>query len=331
MKAFVLSGGGSRGALQAGAILALLDRGIVPDLIVGTSVGAINGVALAAAANQEGARCMAERWPFVTCEDIFPGNPAQVAWRLLRQQPSLYPNTALRRFIISILPPNVRRFKDLQIPLLVTATDLATGRLHLFGADPNDRLVDAIMASAAIPPYLPPYRYDDTYYIDGGIVANLPLSVALERGATEIYALEIGHDQPSAVAAPSLRQTVSRSIQSMLTLQARRERELAKLARREGVTIHDIELLHYSGLPHENFNHGAELLELGRSTTASYLENGQLPSTIAAPVRLPPYRELTRRLRASSSLAKSQRIMAQSQRLMSHPAWSRVRRTFTRG
>lgn len=297
MIAFVLSGGGSRGGLQAGALLALLERGIKPDLIVGTSVGSINGAALAASSSAEGARCIAERWRTVTRADIFPGNPAQVAWRLLSQQPSLYPNYALYRFILSLLPAGVRRFKDLQTPLLVTATNLCTGTLHLFGDDPDERLIDALMASSAIPPYLPPWRYRDELYVDGGVVANLPLSIALQRGATTIYALEIGHEVSSLHRLPSLRHTVSYSIRGMLQQQVQRECEMAGLICRENIELHHIRLVHYSGLPHEDFSHGAALLELGYTTMCAYLAGEELPATVPAPRRTRSYEMLKGRLR----------------------------------
>ena len=75
--------------------------------------------------------------------------------------------------------------------LFVTATHLRTGRLHVFGDDPNDRVLDALMASTALIPLHPPWEIDGEKYVDGGTVTPLPIRVALERGATEIFALHI--------------------------------------------------------------------------------------------------------------------------------------------
>ena len=90
MIAFVLSGGGNRGALQGGALKALLERGIFPDLIVATSVGALNGVTLAADPTVAGVRRLAASWPLIRRADIFPGNALTVSWRLLSGRGSLH-------------------------------------------------------------------------------------------------------------------------------------------------------------------------------------------------------------------------------------------------
>src|SRR3982750_2528342 len=112
MIAFVLSGGGNRGALQAGALKALLERGIYPDLIVATSVGALNGVTLAADPTVAGAGRLAEGWRHIRRGDIFPGNPMTISWRILTRQDSLHSRDNFARFVLGQLPANVRRFKD---------------------------------------------------------------------------------------------------------------------------------------------------------------------------------------------------------------------------
>src|SRR5689334_13492013 len=121
MIAFVFSGGGNRGASQAGALLALLERDIRPDMIVGTSVGAMTGVPFAADPTLEGARRAVEVWKRVRRADVFPGNPLTVAWRVLTRQGSLHDSSSFRRFVLSLLP-GVRRFGDLRVPCVVTAT-----------------------------------------------------------------------------------------------------------------------------------------------------------------------------------------------------------------
>src|SRR5215212_4770503 len=124
MIAFVLSGGGNRGAVQAGALLALLERNIRPDLVVGTSVGGLNGVALAANPTLDGARGIVERWRTVRRTDIFPGNPLTVGWRLLTGRGSLHDRDGFYRFVRSMLPAGVARFADLRAQCIVTATVL---------------------------------------------------------------------------------------------------------------------------------------------------------------------------------------------------------------
>src|SRR5262249_59152244 len=104
MIAFVLSGGGNRCALRGGALKAVLERGIYPDLIVATSVGALNGVMLAADPTVAGARRLAESWPNIRRDDIFPGNPLTVTWRILRGRGSLHGQHNLARFIARQVP-----------------------------------------------------------------------------------------------------------------------------------------------------------------------------------------------------------------------------------
>jgi NTE family protein len=257
MIAFVLSGGGNRGALQGGALKALLERGIVPDLIVGTSVGALNGVTLAADPTVAGARRLAANWALIRRDDIFPGNPLTVGWRVLRGHGSLHGQQNLARFIGRQVPPNVRRFKDLKVPCVVTATSLSSGQLRLFGADPSERLLDALLASTAVPPFYPPYRYQDELLVDGALVANLPISQAIIRGARTIYTLEIVDDQSGG--GQGMLETLASSLNAMLIRQHEQERQITLLGRRHGVVIHDIRLTSGRSLAYNDFSRGAAL------------------------------------------------------------------------
>jgi NTE family protein len=271
MIAFVLSGGGNRGSVQAGAILALLERGIQPDLIVGTSVGALNGVALAACPTLEGARAIAESWRKVRRADIFPGNTFTVGWRLLMGRGSLHERDGFGRFVRSMLPANVERFGDLRAQCIVTATVLNSGRLRVFGADPREQVVDAILASTAIPPFFPPYRYGDEWLVDGAVVANLPLAQAINRGARTIYALNIV-DEATPASGSSIGQTISFALSAMISRQDELERQLVMIGRRRGITIHDIRLIVDRSLAYNDFSNSPALIEAGHRATAAYLD-----------------------------------------------------------
>lgn len=271
MIAFVLSGGGNRGALQGGALKALLQRGIYPNLIVGTSVGALNGVTLAADPTVAGARRLAASWPQIRRDDIFPGNPLTVGWRVLRGQGSLHGQQNLARFIGRQVPQNIRRFKDLKVPCVVTATSLSSGKLRLFGDDPSERLLDALLASTAIPPFYPPYRYQNELLVDGALVANLPISQAIMRGARTIYTLEIV-DELSAGAGVGMLGTLASSLNAMLIRQHEQERQITALGRRHGVVIHDIRLTSGQNLAYNDFSRGVALVEAGERATLAYLD-----------------------------------------------------------
>jgi NTE family protein len=280
MIAFVLSGGGNRGALQVGALKALLERGIFPDLIVATSVGALNGVTLAADPTAEGARRLAASWPLIRRNDIFPGNVLTVGWRILSGRGSLHSQDNLARFMRRQVPPNVRRFKDLKVSCIVTATSLSTGQLRLFGTDRSERLLDALLSSTAIPPFFPPYRYRGELLADGALVANLPISQAIMRGARTIYTLEIV-DEMSTGAGPGMLGTLASSLNAMLSRQHEQERQITALGRKRGVVIHDIRLTSGQNLVYNDFSHGAELVAAGERTTLAYLDAHPAPRASA--------------------------------------------------
>ena len=284
MLAFVLSGGGNRGALEVGVLQVLFERGIRPQMLVGTSAGAMNAAYIATNPTLEGAQELAELWLKLTKEDVYPGNYLTMAWRLMRGKDSLFPNGNLKRFVEAHMPPGVRCFGDIKgVRLYITATNLNTCRLEVFGDDPSVPLVDALMASAAIPPYFPPWNYNGWQYVDGGVTANLAVDVALERGATEIYAIHVaGSEMRSSVRGlPSI---ASQSIAAMLSHQL--QRELEEAATRPGVTIHYIKLEAFQSLSFWDFDHAAEMIEEGRRVMEEYMRS---PKPLAAPRALPQW------------------------------------------
>ncbi len=258
------------GRVQAGAILALLERNIRPDLIVGTSVGALNGVALASNPTPEGARWIAESWRRAP-HRYLPGNSLTVGWRLLIGRGSLRAQDAFYRFVRSMLSSHVERFADLRVHCVVTATVLNSGQLRLFGADPQERVVDAIMASTAIPPFFPPYRYGGELLVDGAVVANLPLALAIARGAKTIYALNIV-DEAAPPSAGGLGQTLAYALSAMLSHQDAQEQQIAGLLRRRGVTIHNVRLAVDRPRAYNDFGNSAALIAAGQGAAAAYLD-----------------------------------------------------------
>src|SRR3954452_15757667 len=186
--AFVLSGGASLGAIQVGMLRALLERDIHPDLIVGTSVGAVNGAFLASRGlDAETVDELAELWRGMRRGRVFPVEPVTGLLGFLGARRNLVPGTALRRLIARHADHD--RLKNLPIPLHVIACDVLAGREVRLSSGP---LVDAVMASAAIPGVLPPVEWDGRLLIDGGVLENTPISHAIELGAEEIYVLPTG-------------------------------------------------------------------------------------------------------------------------------------------
>lgn len=186
---FVLSGGGSFGAVQVGMIRALHEAGIRPDMVVGTSVGALNAIHLAA--NPTGAaQRLGEIWTAIGARNVLGTDTrGGTAWSLLRNLrgrygPGLYRPDALRRLIETNLP--VECFEDLAVPVSIVVTDVLVGRPKLLG---QGSLAPALQASAAVPGIFPPVEIDGAFYIDGGVSANVPVRPAFEAGARSLIVL----------------------------------------------------------------------------------------------------------------------------------------------
>lgn len=187
--AFVLSGGASLGAIQVGMLEALYERGIVPDLIIGTSVGALNGAFIAARPQTvQTARELSGVWHGLRRGDVFPVNPITGLLGFAGARSNLVPDSGLRRLIRRHLPMD--RIEDTRVPLHnMIATDVMNGQEVRLSEGP---LLEAVMASAAIPGVLPPVAWDGRMLMDGGVANNAPLSHALELGANTIYVLPTG-------------------------------------------------------------------------------------------------------------------------------------------
>ena len=278
MIAFVFSGGGNRGALQVGAVQALLDRGIVPDLLVGASVGAINAGFLASDPHPESARSLEEVWHNVTNNDVYPGSRISLLWRILKRQSSLFSNDNLYQFLCRQMPSDVQTFDDVKTELYITATKLQSGSMHIFGERPTDSLLDAIMASSALPPLHPPWVVDGDEFVDGGAVSGLPLRVAVSKGARTIYALHLFSPLNKLPPRYSWGDVASRAVSILLNQQVALEHE--SVFRSEDVTLHYIKL-HLPDqlvLSRRNFSHSADLIPHGRQQAEQYLEANHILS-----------------------------------------------------
>jgi NTE family protein len=186
--AFVLGGGGNLGAVQVGMLAALFERDIRPDLVLGCSAGALNAAVVAQDPTPGGVRALAHIWSRLRGDDVFPAMRFAGPWLLLRRGASMCPNSGLR----SLLSREVRleRFEEAAVPFEVVATELASGRARWFTEGP---IAEPILASAALPAILPPVEIDGELYIDGGVVENVPIHHALERGCDRVVVLHVGN------------------------------------------------------------------------------------------------------------------------------------------
>lgn len=190
--AFVLGGGGLLGAHEVGMLQALLEAGIRPDLVIGTSIGAVNGAMLAADPTLDQVEQMRELWSSMGRADVFGGSIVAGIKTLARSRTHVYGNGRLRELLTDALP--VDRIEDLQLSFECVAASIDRARAHYFDRGP---LVDAVLASAAVPGLLPPVEIDGEHYLDGGLVASIPLDRAIARGASDVYVLQVGRvEQP---------------------------------------------------------------------------------------------------------------------------------------
>ena len=185
--AYVLGGGGRLGAAEVGMLEALTHAGVTPDLVVGTSVGAINGAAFAAEPTEAGAAKLRRLWADVEQTGVFGGNVIDRIRHVARTRTSLHSNEPLRRLLETSLP--VSRFEDLSVRFECVAACIETAHEAWF--DSGD-LVDAVLASSAVPGLLPAAEIHGRHYLDGGIVESIPVHRAIEHGARTIYVLQVG-------------------------------------------------------------------------------------------------------------------------------------------
>ena len=184
--AFVLSGGGNQGVAQVGMLRALVERGIVPDVVVGTSAGALNGAALCYAPNLTGVARLANVWMALTTASVFPGGRISRAWNVVRRGDHLFDNDGLQHVIDDATP--ARSFADLRVPLRVVAADLDSGEevVLVRGA-----LKPALLASAALPGVFPVIEHDGRRLVDGGVVNSVPLWHAISGPVDQVYVLNV--------------------------------------------------------------------------------------------------------------------------------------------
>jgi NTE family protein len=185
--AFVLGGGGVLGAHEVGMLQALAEAGVRPDLVLGTSVGALNGVFVAAHRDPGAAVAeLAAVWREGVAAEAFGGSLFGRVRTLARSGTHLHPNEPLRQ-LLERLP--VDRIEELALPFQCVAASIERAAAHWFTAGP---IVPAVLASAAVPGLLPPVRVGDEHFFDGGLVHSIPVGRALELGARTVYVLHVG-------------------------------------------------------------------------------------------------------------------------------------------
>jgi NTE family protein len=260
---FVLGGGGSLGAAQVGMLRALGDAGIVPDVVVGTSVGSLNG-AIVAADPERAADVLRNLWARTTREKIFPGR-GWLQIRTLRDAKTfLYSNDGLIDFLREELP--VDTFAELRLPFGAVATDAETAEPVVIT---SGLLSSALLASTAIPAVFPPvWRNGRTLY-DGGLVANVPMRQAIELGARSLVVLDCTYPGQS----PKLPDTMFEVITLMSVIIGRRQAVLELPAIAKEVPVLYLPGADIQSVNPLDFRQTPVLMEGARRATAAFLES----------------------------------------------------------
>ena len=190
-RTWVLGGGGARGASQVGVLQALFEANVEPPAaIVGTSVGALNGASIAAYPSLAGTMMLREVWMSRPALTVFQAHPLGLLTAgVRRDQLGVFPQDNVRRLIERAQSlTGITTFEQLRVPLSVVATDLNAGKPAVFR---SGELTPALLASTAIPGIFPMVRVNDREHLDGGVVENTPLNIAVDDGAKDILAISL--------------------------------------------------------------------------------------------------------------------------------------------
>ena len=279
--AFALSGGGSRGALQVGALYALLEAGIRPDMVIGASVGAVNATFLALNGFSESSLdSLKTAWQTADILNLLPANYVWLTVRAMFNRSSNDPSLRLREFFIDHGVNPELSFSNLtHANLVIVSADLNTGKTILHGEQPHEKILDALLLSTALPPWFMPVRKQDRYLIDGGVLSNLPIEPAIKCGATQVIALDLIDSREILGAVDGLRGFVDRLIYSIERRQVDLELELAEA---RGIPLLYLGLIGKKPVPIWDFKHTNELIEQGYEIARRIIEGQQFSNEIFA-------------------------------------------------
>ena len=259
---------------------ALLAVGVRPDLVVGASVGAINGVHFAADPTPAGVQRLRSIWQDLTRDDVFPLSLVRVLLSLGGWRPSLLDSARLRQLLERSL--TMPRLEGTVIPCHVTATDALDGAEVILSAGPT---IDALLASAAIPVLFPPVERAGRLLVDGGVASNTPIAAAVALGAQRIVVLPTGFScalveppqGPIAMAVHALNLLIARQLVA----------DIERFASRVDIVV--VPPLCPLSRSSYDFSHGTAIMDRARASTASWLAEGGLTRPGQVPRAMAPH------------------------------------------
>lgn len=261
--AFVLSGGGSLGAVQVGMLQALADQGVSPDLLVGTSAGALNAAYVAGRGfTRRTADDLAQAWRQMEHGRLFQPQPRRALLALMGKRSSLFSDDGLADLVHRHL--GFARLEETAIPLRIVACDLLSGTEVTLDRGPAHA---AILASCAIPGVFPPVEIDGRLLVDGALANNTAISVAVEAGADEVYVLPSGYPCALAQAPRSALGVLSQA--TSLLIHQRLVRDTAEYAGKNALVV--IPPPCPLTVPTTDFRHARGLIEAGYQVARTWL------------------------------------------------------------
>ena len=287
MITLVLSGAANYGAMQAGAIEALLSCGYQPEMIIGTSAGALNAIFIASNPTVDGARHLGELWEAFGASQAVRFSRLTSVRQLLTRKNSLIPNDSLVNFLQAQVPLQTKTFGRLMqeygIRTYTIAVRMEDGQVVAFGDQDDDRLIDGAMASISIPPLFEPWKVDGHQYLDGGIAANLPLRESIERGATQIVAITVDRSMSQSPMGLDMLGLGRYAIAMMVNRQTDLQLDLAYTT---GVVVRLINLPAPQDVEFWDYDQASFLYHLGYQATRQSLEKDPLRILPAWQLRL---------------------------------------------
>jgi NTE family protein len=261
--AWVLSGGGNHGAVQVGMLRALVERDLKPDLVLGASIGAVNGAAFAQDPTISGVARLEELWRGLDRADVLPSGWFPNALSLARRGEAIHSNDRLRGIVAGML--RVDTFEELAVPFQCVATDVLAVREVWFS---TGRVLEPILASCALPGILPAVEIDAVRYLDGAILNDIPISRAVELGATTIYVLHCGTvDRPR----PDPRRPIDVAVQAYWAARHHRfKRDLEALPPNVEAIV--LPTGTTQSLRYNDFTHSAELMLAAHGAAQRFLD-----------------------------------------------------------
>jgi len=279
--AFVLGGGGVLGAAEVGMLRALIEAGIRPDLVLGTSIGAINGAAFAVEPDEAALARLTELWRSMASL----GALASVVRKLgasVRSGTHLHPSDPLRDLLARHIP--AASFEELAVPFQCVAANIERAAEHWFTSGP---LLDAVIASSAVPGLFPPARVGDEHFLDGGLVNSVPVGRAVALGARTVFVLHVGRVEQQL--QPPRRPWEVATVALEIARRHRFVKDLSDLP--EGVEVHVLPTgqpsVPLAPVRFRDFAGVEERIKRAYDATTAYLEQGARPAELGGPKQSP--------------------------------------------